>query len=421
MRLLPQARVRIFNQKDTPFLLSFKPFYTLYCTSPLSEKDLLSRAVCTKISNHMERADYHRLTDQSLAGKELPADLCRHILESPEVELLPLLSAAFEVRKAASGRAVKLHIINNAQNGFCPEDCHYCAQAKSAQANIEEYPLKRKDEFLAEAKAAHENGAFRYCMVFAGRGPSLSRVEKLADLIREIKSLYPLEICVSAGLLDANKARILKEAGLDRLNHNLNTSERHYPEICSTHTFNDRLETLQAARQAGIQLCSGVIVGMGEETIDIIDAAKHLRKMKTESIPINFLMSIDGTEISRRVEKLPDLTPKYCLRVLCLFRFLNPRAEIRMAAGREIHLRDLQVLGLYPANSLFLQGYLNTRGSENVRTLRMIKDAGFEIESDQDLEKLLDEKSAPDGSGTSKQWMKDISDLRPAFNSTPRS
>jgi len=243
----------------------------------------------------MDRLDYHHLADQSLAGKELSTDLCQQILESGNIALLPLLNAAFEVRQATVGHTVKLHIINNAQNGFCPEDCHYCAQAKSAKSNIEEYPLKQKEEFLAEAKSAYENGAFRYCMVFAGRGPSLSRVQKLADLIREIKSHYPLEICVSAGLLNDEKAQILKDAGLDRLNHNLNTSERHYPKICTSHTFADRLETLQAARQAGIQLCSGVIVGMGEEDTDVIDAAKRLRKLKAESIPVNFLMDIPGT------------------------------------------------------------------------------------------------------------------------------
>lgn len=381
-------------------------------------KDLHSRAVWGRIGNHMERADYHNLTDQSLAGQEFSADLCRRILESKDMSLLPLLNAAYEVRKSTVGHGVTLHIINNAQNGFCPENCHYCAQAKSAQTGIEEYPLKSTEEFLAEAKAAYEKGAYRYCMVFAGRGPSIGRVRKLADLIREIKSRYPLEICVSAGLLDAEKARILKEAGLDRLNHNINTSERHYPKICDTHTFADRMETLTAAREAGIQLCSGIIVGMGETSDDIIDAAKRLRQLKAESIPVNFLINIDGTEINRRAGTLPDLTPEYCLRVLCLFRFLNPRAEIRMAAGREIHLRDLQVLGLYPANSLFLQGYLNTRGAENLRTLRMIKDAGFTIESDQDLDDLLDGKQP--SPAASKEWMKDLTDLRPAFKTAPR-
>ena len=178
---------------------------------------------------------------------------------------MPLLNSAFEVRSQFVGKTVTVHIINNAQNGFCPEDCHYCAQAKTSKASIEEYPLKSDQEILDEAKNAYEKGAHRYCMVFAGRGPSSGRVEHLARLIRNIKSQYPLEVCVSAGLLDEDKARTLKEAGLDRLNHNLNSSQKHYPKICTTHTYEDRLNTLNSARKAGLQLCSGVILGMGWE------------------------------------------------------------------------------------------------------------------------------------------------------------
>ena len=141
-------------------------------------------------------------------------------------------------------------MINNAQNGFCPEDCHYCAQAKSSDAAIQEYPLKPDAEILAEARNAYENGAFRYCMVFAGRGPSPRRVEHLALLIREITAQYPIEVCVSAGLLDREKAQILKDAGLDRLNHTLTTPERYFAQICTPHTYQDRLDTLTAARAA---------------------------------------------------------------------------------------------------------------------------------------------------------------------------
>ena len=203
---------------------------------------------------------------------------------------MPLLSAAYEVRKKFRGKEVTVHIINNAQNGHCPEDCHYCAQAKSSKANIEEYPLKSDEEFLAEAKNAYEKGAHRYCMVFAGRGPSKGRVERLSNLIRKIKETYPLEVCVSPGLLDEEKAKTLKEAGLDRLNHNLNTSEEHYKSICTTHTYEDRLNTLKAARKAGIKLCSGIIVGLDESIEDIVEVAQTLREVQAASIPVNFLI-----------------------------------------------------------------------------------------------------------------------------------
>jgi len=359
---------------------------------------------------------YQNLAAQSLAGKKISEAEAYQILTSADVELLPLLNAAFEVRQKYTGKNVTIHIINNAQNGFCPEDCHYCAQAKSSKSNIEEYPLKSDDEILAEAKNAYEKGAHRYCMVFAGRGPSIGRTKKLADLIEKIKSQYPIEICVSAGLLNNEKAQILKNAGLDRLNHNLNTSREHYPKICTTHTYDDRLETLQAARNAGIQLCSGAIIGMGERHKDIIDVAMKLREVKAESIPVNFLMPIEGNVL----DKAPDLTPEYCLRVLCLFRFLNPTAEIRVAAGREMHLRSMEVLAFYPASSLFLEGYLNTRGSHRKRTLEMIRDAGFQIVSDYSLQELIaNEEKAPEQVAYdrfSRSIMKDLKDLRPAKN-----
>ena len=360
----------------------------------------------------MDRTFYSDLVDKSLANEVLPDEICRNILSSDELELLPLLDAAFQIRKKFTGKEVSVHIINNAQNGFCPEDCHYCAQAKTSKADIEDYPLKADAEILAEAKRAYESGAFRYCMVFAGRGPSPRRVETLARLIREIKQTYPIQVCVSAGLMNEDAVSKLKEAGLDRLNHNLNTSQRNYPNICTTHTFQDRLDTLTRAKNAGLELCSGMIVGMGEDGSDVIDVAKNLRALRTRSIPINFLVPIEGNTLPQ----ISSLTPEYCLRVLCLYRFLNPDCELRVAAGREGHLRSLQVMALYPANSLFLDGYLNTKGSSRAKTLRMIKDAGFTIKSEIDLNALLEREEAgqkPFAVEDYKNFMKDLGDLRP--------
>ena len=357
---------------------------------------------------------YSQLTSQSISGELISRPTAFDILTSPDIELLALLNASYQVRKKYTGKEVMVHIINNGQNGYCPEDCHYCAQAKSSKADIEEYPIKPDSEFLAEAKNAYEKGAFRYCMVFAGRGPTKKRVEHLAQLIAKIKSQYPIEICVSTGLLDYEKAKVLKNAGLDRLNHNLNTSENHYPNICTTHTYHDRMNTLTAARQAGIKLCSGIIVGMNESISDIIEVAYTLRKMNVESIPVNFLIPIQGNIL----DKVTSLTPEFCLRILCLFRLINPKRELRVAAGREIHLRSMEVMALYPANSLFLEGYLNTKGEENQKTLQMIKDAGFVIKSEQNLDDVL--KAASDKPSVSRRdpltqtLMKGLGDLRPA-------
>jgi biotin synthase len=327
------------------------------------------------------------------------------ILNDPKLETLSLVYAAYQVRRKYFDREVTVHIINNVQNGMCPEDCRYCAQSTSSKVQIEEYPMKSEKEILAEAGAAYEQGAFRYCMVMSGTGPSDDRVEKIARVVREIKSRYAIEVCVSPGVITFQQAKMLKEAGLDRLNHNLNTSRKHYSKICTTHTFEDRLATLLAARDVGLKVCSGVIVGMGELPEDIIDLALKLRDLKAESIPVNFLIPIPGIALKEAV----GLTPDHCLRVLCLFRFLNPKAEIRIAAGREMHLRGLEALGLYVANSIFLQGYLNVKGSPDIRTLQMIKDLGFTIKSEVNLDDILQMA----GDNRASMQLKRAEDLRP--------
>ncbi len=323
----------------------------------------------------MEKTFYQELIKISLQDELLPDAVCLELLTSAEVELLALLNAAYQVRKTYFHNEVQLHILNNAQNGYCPEDCHYCAQASSATAEIASYPLKPDAEILAEAEQAFQSGAHRYCIVMSGRGPSRKRVQQLAALIQTVKAKYPIEVCLSVGLIDEDAAETLKAAGLDRLNHNLNTSETYYPTICSTHTYQDRMKTLKSAQAVGLACCSGVIVGMGEGHIDIIKVANALRQLEVASIPVNFFLPISGTQLPAS----PPLTPAYCLRVLCVYRFLNPRAEIRVAAGREHHLRSMEVMALYPANSLFMEGYLNAKGAAASNTLQMIEDAGFTV------------------------------------------
>ena len=341
----------------------------------------------------MKTTFYQKLAETSLNGEVLSDDCCEKIFSASEVELLPLLDAAYQVRKTYYQNTVQLHILNNAQNGNCPEDCHYCVQAKTAATEIETYSLKPMSEILAEAERAYQSGAYRYCIVMSGRGPNSNRVKQLTQIIQTVKDRFPIEVCLSVGLIDEPAARTLKEAGLDRLNHNLNTSESHYPNICSTHTYQDRMGTLHAAQSAGLACCSGVIVGMGEDNYDLISVAKELRRLEVASIPVNFFLPIAGTQLSESFtaqRSVPTtLTPDYCLRVLCLFRFLNPAAEVRVAAGREHHLRGMEVMSLYPANSMFLDGYLNAMGKEASRTLQMIEDAGFIIETNWDKSEHL--------------------------------
>ena len=360
----------------------------------------------------MEKEFYCELALQSMQGELLADELCMQILTaSSGTELLPLLDAAYQVRKKYFGNEVQLHMINNAQNGYCPEDCHYCSQANSSDADIEKYALKSDKEIIDEAERAYKAGAFRYCMVFAGRGPSKKRVEHLAQLVRDIKALFPIQVCISAGIIDKEDAQVLKHAGLDRLNHNINTSETNYPNICTTHTYADRINTLQVAEQVGIELCSGIIVGMGERTEDLIELAKTFRELGVSSIPINYLIPFEGNVLSQT----PELDPEYCLRILALYRLVNPDADIRVAAGRELHFRSMEVMALYPANSLFIDGYLNSKGGNRERVIRMIEDAGFVVKTDKDVKDLLPSKGHRQLRviDNHENAIKDINDLRP--------
>jgi biotin synthase len=319
---------------------------------------------------------YAQLAERALRDEPPSQADCDWILDGSDVELLPLLQAAYRPRFEHFGRRVMVHVLNNVQNGLCPEDCGYCSQSRDSEAPLKGYAMKPTKEILREAESAAKAGASRYCMVLSGRGPTMAYTKRLAEIISEVKAQYPIEVCLSVGLLDEEHARVLADAGLDRLNHNLNTSETHYPEICSTHTYQDRIRTLEAARKCGIGTCSGLIVGMGETSRDLAEVAFKLRELEVPSIPVNFLIPIEGNAVTDD----GSLTPERCLRTLSLMRFVNPRAEIRVAAGREGHLRSMEAFSLWPANSLFVEGYLTTRGDAVNDAYRMIDEAGFEVE-----------------------------------------
>ena len=361
----------------------------------------------------MDKHWYQALAEESMGGQLLSQETCLQLLTDNRIELLSLLDAAYAVRKHFHGRGGTVHIINNVSNGRCSEDCNYCPQSKDSSAEIVAYTEKTEQEIVAEAKQAYAAGAHRYCMVYAGRRPSRQRTQRIATLVKTIKARYPIEVCVSAGIMDAASTRLLKEAGLDRLNHNLNTAAGRYGKICSTHTFADRLNTLKAARKAGLEICSGIIAGMGETAGELVELALMLRDLEAKSIPINFLLPIAGNML----KNVQNLSPGHCLRILCLFRFLNPQAEIRIAAGREYHLRSMEVMSLYPANSLFMDGYLNTRGKSRKDTLQMIIDAGFTIKSDISAEELLLHETADAGDDDRAILdLKSDADLHPARN-----
>jgi biotin synthase len=315
--------------------------------------------------------------DKALKGELLDPVEMHDVLETSDNDILPLLHAAFQVRQHHFGKTVQIHVLMNAKSGLCPEDCGYCSQSSVSQAPIDKYPLRPTEEIVTAARQAKTNGAYRYCIVTSGRAPTNTEVDAVADVVRQIKQEIDIDICCCLGLLNQDKAQRLKDAGVNRVNHNLNTSENHTPNIVSTHTYAERITTLEAIQKVGLDTCCGGIVGMGETHDDIIDLAVSLRDLHVDSIPVNFLHAIDGTPLANS----EALTPYDCLRTLCLFRFVNPATEIRVAGGREKNLRTLQPLSLYPANSLFMEGYLTTGGLGVDETHQMIADLGFEVKT----------------------------------------
>lgn len=329
--------------------------------------------------------DYGLLATKVLEGYELTDTEALAILESPDDELLSLLHATYQIRKHYYGNKVKLNMIINTKSGLCAENCGYCSQSIVSKAPIEKYPMMKKDEIVAGAERAASLNVGTYCIVASGRGPVNRELDIVVDAVKEIKEKHQeMTVCACLGILKPDQAEKLKEAGVDRYNHNINTSANHHANITTSHTYDDRVNTVELAKQAGISPCSGVIVGMRETKEDIIAMARSLRILDADSIPVNFLHAIDGTPL----EGTHELNPRYCLKVLCLFRYINPSKEIRVSGGREVNLGSLQPLSLYAANSIFLGDYLTTDGQPGDRDKQMLEDLGFEI----DLEPLKREK-----------------------------
>ncbi|HBH78230.1 MAG TPA: biotin synthase BioB [Nitrospira sp.] len=322
--------------------------------------------------------EYVALAEKALHDEPLTREECHSVLNTSNDELLALLHAAFQVRSKYFGRTVRLQMLQNAKSGACQEDCHYCSQSSISTAPIERYGLLPQKQMMEGAKQAAASKAQRYCIVISGRSPLDREIDEIAGAVRSIKQEVPIQICCSLGLMSESQAKRLKAAGVDRVNHNLNTSEAFHASICTTHTFQDRLATIKNARAAGLEICSGGIVGMGESDEDLIELATALQDVKPDSIPLNMLTPVSGTPF----EQADNLTPQRCLKVLCLFRFLHPRTEIRIAGGREHNLRSLQPLALYPADSVFVNGYLTTPGAPAPEVWGMIEDLGFTIEVD---------------------------------------
>lgn len=323
---------------------------------------------------------WNALADRVLAGESIEPSEARAILDAPDTEVLDLLAAAYRIRHHHYGNRVKVNYLVNAKSGLCPEDCTYCSQSKDSTADIHQYRLMSQEQIVEKADHAATMHAGTCCIVISAKGPSDKEVDHVAGAIREIKQRHPdMKLCACLGILKDGQAERLADSGADRYNHNLNTAPSHYDDICSTHSYQDRLDTVEASKKAGISPCSGVIIGMGESRDQVVESAYALEELDVDSIPVNFLIAIEGTPIAEAERE--SLDPRYCLKVLCMYRFVNPTKELRISAGREVHLRHMQPMALYAANAMFLADYLTEPGQAPELDAQMVEDLGFEWET----------------------------------------
>ncbi|MGW7314160.1 biotin synthase BioB [Streptomyces sp. NPDC054854] len=310
--------------------------------------------------------------------RELPTrEEALAVLATSDDDLLDVVAAAGKVRRQWFGRRVKLNYLVNLKSGLCPEDCSYCSQRLGSKAEILKYTWLKPEEASEAAAAGVAGGAKRVCLVASGRGPTDRDVDRVGKTIAAIKEQNEgIEVCACLGLLSDGQAERLRDAGADAYNHNLNTSEATYGQITKTHTYADRVDTVQKAHAAGLSACSGLIAGMGESDEDLVDVVYSLRELDPDSVPVNFLIPFEGTPLAKEW----NLTPQRALRILAMVRFVCPDVEVRLAGGREVHLRTMQPLALHLVNSIFLGDYLTSEGQAGQADLDMISDAGFEVE-----------------------------------------
>lgn len=315
------------------------------------------------------------LTEAATNGEKPQAEHLMAVLDAPDEDTMAIVAAAAQLRHRYFGNRVKLNYLVNLKSGLCPEDCGYCSQRLGSKADILKYTWLSADQAADQASAGIAGGASRVCLVASGRGPTDKDVERVGETISAIRDHNPtVEVCACLGLLKPGQADRLSELGADAYNHNLNTSDGKYGEICSTHTYEDRKDTVRSARDAGMSPCSGLIAGMGEDHADLVEVALQLRALNADSIPVNFLLPVKGTPL----EGTWNLSPLRCLRILAMVRLAHPSAEVRLGAGREVHLRGLQSVALQIVNSIFLGDYLTTEGQGAEKDLQLLRDSGME-------------------------------------------
>lgn len=319
------------------------------------------------------------LRDRVLAGEDISFEEAEQLTNLPIAELPFLLSAANSIREKYRSNIVNLCAITNAKSGNCPEDCVFCSQSSHHNTKIPEYPLISVDEIVNRAREAVKTKTNRFCIVISGRGVDEAKeLNIICDAIRKIKDEFPnLKIDASLGFISKEGIRRLKDAGLTRYNHNLETAKSHFSSVCTTHKYEDRTATVRDLKEAGLEVCCGGIFGLGESPKQRLELAFALRELDVDCIPINFLNPIPGTAFQNN----PPLQPLELLKMVAIYRFILPKKEIRICGGRQVNLRSLQPLIFTAgADAIIIGNYLTTKGSPPEEDLKMIEDMGLKVD-----------------------------------------
>ncbi len=316
------------------------------------------------------------ICDSVLQGVNIDLATASQLASMKDADLWDLFAAANRVRERFRGRTVDICSIVNAKSGACTEDCAYCAQSTHHSTDAPVYPLISVDRMAEAAASARRNGANRFCIVTSGRGiESQEDLEIIAQGIRRVRQ-SGLSPCATLGTLSREQLAYLKDAGLHRYHHNIETSRNYFSRICTSHTFDERLEVLRNASSLGLSACSGGIVGMGETMEDRISMAFSLRELDVDSVPVNFLMPIPGTPLEHRAA----IPPLEALHTIALFRFILPKREIRICGGRGSVLRKLHPLIFTAGADGFMIGnYLTRSGLDPEEDMAMLKDLELNI------------------------------------------
>lgn len=289
----------------------------------------------------------------------------------PDTSVPSLAALAHEVRLAWAGDTVEVEGILSAKTGGCPEDCHFCSQSAEFDTVVKATPFLDTDEVLAAARETAALGATEFCIVLAVRGPDERTMDRILELVPIIQDDTGINVAVSAGILTPDQAQRLAEGGVHRYNHNLETAASYFPQVVTTHTWDERKDTCELVRETGMELCSGVLLGMGESIDQRIELLGQLREVKPDEVPVNFLKPMAGTPFAH----LPAVEPLEAIRWIALFRIALPSVILRYAGGREFTLGDLQAMGMTSGiNALIIGNYLTYLGRSPQEDLKMLDD-----------------------------------------------